>query len=358
VIRHAYRGAARLSYCLTALFYCALGGCSGAEDRIGDVVMADAVERYRIAALDRRQSLEQRIRPAPPDSDSTAAHSRTVSTTYERDFACPTFTLGMMPQDQPPVADSQPTAERPAAGVPQGYWRKNVWRQMGHELKEYGTRDLWRGFKTSFWDVENALMLTAAMGVSVTMRETGVDDAVRKRTHGNRQLGDGGEVVQIFGNPGTHLAGAGIFWLTSALTRDAEQHEVARSLAQALTVTGITTLGLKAAVRTREPDGSLYGWPSGHTSSTVCAAAVLNEYYGPWVGVPCYALAGLVAYERIDSREHDVSDVVFGAMLGYVVGTSVARDEKARFPELWGMQVVPFTDIETGATGLALMKSW
>ena len=25
---------------------------------------------------------------------------------------------------------------------------------------------------------------------------------------------------------------------------------------------------------------------------------------------------------------------------------------------LWGMKVVPFTDIETGASGLALMKSW
>jgi hypothetical protein len=65
-----------------------------------------------------------------------------------------------------------------------------------------------------------------------------------------------------------------------------------------------------------------------------------------------------VGYQRIDSEVHDFSDVVFGAMLGYVVGTSIARDEKAQFPELFGMKVVPFTDAETGASGLALMKSW
>ncbi len=43
-------------------------------------------------------------------------------------------------------------------------------------------------------------------------------------------------------------------------------------------------------------------------------------------------------------------------MLGYVVGTSVARDNKAEFPEIFGMKLVPFADPETGASGLALMK--
>ena len=106
------------------------------------------------------------------------------------------------------------------------------------------------------------------------------------------------------------------------------------------------------------PAGADHAWPSGHTSSAFTVAAVLNEHYGPWVGVPSLALAGLVGYQRIDAREHDLSDVVFGAMLGYVVGTSIARDEEARFPEIFGMTVVPFSDPQTGATGIALMKSW
>jgi hypothetical protein len=55
---------------------------------------------------------------------------------------------------------------------------------------------------------------------------------------------------------------------------------------------------------------------------------------------------------------HDFSDVVFGAGMGYVIGTSVARDDKAQFPELFGMKVIPYVDPESNATGLALLKQW
>jgi len=331
-------------------------GCMTDRATTSDSAVRDAIEQYAAHGCE------------PPRPPETVSHETILaqpasgfapggrSGENESDLTMSYFTLGIMPD--PP--ESQPAASAPAAGpgVPAGYWRKDVWHQMGSEAKAFGTRGLWRGFKTSFWDLENALALTAAMGASVAIRETGVDGTIRNRTHGHRQLGDAGEVIGALGNPGTHFAGAGILWLTSTLTKDAQQHEVAKALTEALTVTGITTLGLKFTARTREPDGDLYGWPSGHTASTTAVAAVLNEYYGPWVGVPCFALAGLVGYERIDSREHDLSDVVFGAALGYVVGTSIARDEKAQFPVLFGMKVVPFTDIETGASGLALMKSW
>ena len=36
-------------------------------------------------------------------------------------------------------------------------------------------------------------------------------------------------------------------------------------------------------------------------------------------------LAGLISYSRIDRRDHDLSDVFFGAAMGYLVGRSVAR---------------------------------
>ena len=66
----------------------------------------------------------------------------------------------------------------------------------------------------------------------------------------------------------------------------------------------------------------------------------------------------VITFGEIFPRVHDFSDVVFGGMLGYVVGTSIARHEKAQFPELFGMKVVPYYDPPTGASGLALMKSW
>ncbi len=350
---HGVRNAALLATGCLAI------GCTTAFTETHEITLDAAIEQY--AATRSEQVPTDRRAPSMSDGTSgTETRRYDVLAANEPGPAMPYFTLGMMPEQDSQTPETQPVAEQPAPGgrVPAGYWREDVWHQMGHEAREFGTRGLWRGFKTSFWDIENALTLTAAMGASVAIRETGVDATVRNRTHGHRQLGDGGEVIGVLGNPATHLAGTGILWLTSTLTKDAEQHEVARALTEALTVTGITTLGLKFTTGTREPDGDRYGWPSGHTASTTAVAAVLHEYYGPWAGIPCFVFAGLVGYERIDSREHDLSDVVFGAALGYIIGTSIARDEKAQLPELWGMKVVPFTDLETGASGLALMKSW
>ncbi len=323
-----------------------LAGCARRTVATGELALRDALLRYAA-----RQSESPPIdeSPAPPTVQMTRSIPRLPQTDPAPELV---FTLGMMPQA---------SASRPAArdgSVPEGYWRKDAWHQAGHEALALLEHDFWHGFKTSFWDLDNALLLTAAMGASVAIRETGVDDTVRRRIHRHQQLGDFDEPIQILGNPGTHFAATGVLWLSSTLLKDAKQHELAKTLTQALAVTGASTLVLKVAANTRAPDNEPYAWPSGHTSSSFAVAAVLNEYYGPWVGVPSFALAGLVGYQRLDSRVHDFSDVVFGAMLGYVVGTSIARDQKAQFPELFGMTVVPLTDPQTGAAGIALIKSW
>lgn len=298
--------------------------------------------RARIERLVLNESLRTRA-PASADLTSEAATFQAVPT------------LGMY-SDTSAFGGSQPTTA-PVATLPADYWSADLRHQMGDEILSFTKHDFWRGFKTSFWDIENALTLTATLGAAIAFRESGVDDAVRRRIRGHRQLGDLDEPLQILGNPATHIAAAGLLWLGSTLAEDPKQHEVSKTLAQALAVNGVTTLALKAAVNTRSPDGERYAWPSGHTSSAFTTAAVLNEYYGPWVGVPSLALAGLVGYQRLDSRAHDFSDVVFGAVLGYVVGSSIARDNKAAFPEIFGMRLVPFADPETGASGFVLMGS-
>ena len=67
------------------------------------------------------------------------------------------------------------------------------------------------------------------------------------------------------------------------------------------------------------------------------------------------ALSGLVAYERMDDREHHFSDVVFGAALGFVVGKTVA---KGHSPEIFGGQIVPYVSPYSGGSGLAWVKSF
>lgn len=338
-----------------------LAGCAASRP-LSELTVRDAVARYTANGTERLYASTTATGPrtdrtATAGWDDVLAEVGALANAGDAAREPSYFTLGMVPQERSGSPETQPTSAG-GTGVPDGYWRESTWHQMGYEFKSLVAHDFWRGFKTSFWDLENALVLTATMGASVAIRETGVDNTIRNRVHGHRQLGDADETLQILGNPGTHFAGAGVLWLTSTLMKDEKQHEVAKTLTQALAVNGVTTMALKAATNTRAPDGESLAWPSGHTSSAFTVAAVLNEYYGPWVGVPSLVLAGLAGYQRIDSRVHDFSDVVFGAMLGYVVGTSIARDEKAQFPELFGMKVVPFTDVETGASGLALMKSW
>ncbi|MEW6251406.1 MAG: phosphatase PAP2 family protein [Planctomycetota bacterium] len=369
-MRAPLRSRSQIVAALTCLYVLAASlttGCRTAPPTRGlsDLALRDAIERYAA-----RRSDDLAV-TTPPASALNLAHwaSNPARPARPRALAAPwpppprfdagVFTLGMFAQEQPATAPAETPTTGPAAFVPpEGYWRRNIWHQMGYEARQLGTRDLWRGFKTSYWDIKNVALLSLAMGASITIRETGVDGTIRNRTHGSNTLGDMDETVQILGNPGTHFAATGVLWLGSALTEKVREHEVAKALTQALAVNGISTMLLKVSTNTTAPNGDDLAWPSGHTSSSFTVAAVLNEYYGPWVGLPAFGLAGLVGFQRLDSRTHDFSDVVFGAMLGYVIGSSIAKDDKAHFPELFGMQVVPYMDPTSGTSGIALMKQW
>ena len=350
-------------------------GCTTAPRGADEPAVRGAIERYtqaRGAAL--RARAEHAGEPyivfrRTPARTFTDAPPLILAAAAATPAARPTvgeavLTLGALALDEPATRPASQPATQPGAAprrdgrwvVPEGYWRQDTWHQMGRESLELVRREFWRGFKTSFWDVENAIVLTATLGASIAIRETGVDDTVADRAWRHRQLGDMDEPIQILGHPGTHFAAAGVIWLGSTLTKSVREHEFAKALTEALAVNGVTTVLLKVATNTSSPDGERYAWPSGHTSSAFTFAAVVNEYYGPLAGIPSLALAGLVGYQRIDSRVHDFSDVVFGGMLGYIVGTSIARDQKAQFPEVFGMKVLPYADPETGASGLALLK--
>ncbi len=83
---------------------------------------------------------------------------------------------------------------------------------------------------------------------------------------------------------------------------------------------------LKAAVRRERPNGEDdQSFPSGHTSNAFALAAVAERHYGWKIGVPAYLLAGVVGASRLHQDKHWLSDVVAGATLGYIVGTTVVR---------------------------------
>lgn len=121
-------------------------------------------------------------------------------------------------------------------------------------------------------------------------------------------------------------------------------------LAQATLVSGLYTEALKRAVGRERPDGSnSLSFPSGHTSNAFAWATVASRHYGPKVGLPAYAAAGLIGISRIERDKHHLSDVVAGAVLGTIVGKTVVRKDGE--PEGGRrLALVPMTD--ANGTGL------
>lgn len=103
----------------------------------------------------------------------------------------------------------------------------------------------------------------------------------------------------------------------------------------ALAVNGALTAGLKLAVGRERPNGAgNRSFPSGHTSHSFVVAAVADELFGPKVGIPAYLIGGLVAVHRIHDNKHYLSDVIFGAGMGTIVGRGFAysyREANPRF---------------------------
>jgi len=72
-------------------------------------------------------------------------------------------------------------------------------------------------------------------------------------------------------------------------------------------------------------------FPSGHTTGAFAVASVLARNYShkKWIPITSYSLATGVGLSRIWTKEHWASDVVFGALIGWSVGTIVTKIECA-----------------------------
>lgn len=93
---------------------------------------------------------------------------------------------------------------------------------------------------------------------------------------------------------------------------------------------------------------------SGHASATMAVATVFAEIYKEsWAGAPylAYGVAGLVAYARVHERGHWGSDVIFGALAGYLSAKLVMRVFK-KDDSYGGFLVAPAWDPTTGTASI------
>jgi membrane-associated phospholipid phosphatase len=83
-----------------------------------------------------------------------------------------------------------------------------------------------------------------------------------------------------------------------------------------LLTTGLT-ISLKFLINKERPNGKdNYSFPSGHTATVFQSAAFIQKRYGWKYAIPSYLLATYTGYSRIQSKNHDIVDVVSGAIIG------------------------------------------
>lgn len=205
---------------------------------------------------------------------------------------------------------------------------------------------------------DNLTWLLMAAGGGIALRQSGADDRIADDINRNRVFRDewSDEMLSILGGPGAHFALTALWYVHSYNSKDDLNQQRAWTMFKALTITGATTLALKAAVNDETPNGKQWAWPSGHTSSSFTVAAVLDEFYGHQIGIPVYIGASAVAWRMMDSGDHWASDVFFGAILGHIVGHQVAGNGKA--VELAGFDILPYTTAENAAVGITFAKKF
>jgi len=343
-----------LAWALAATLLAAVAGCSSTQ------------------ATSRQADLTYQ-RLAAGSADTSAAPGRTLPGT----FAPPagrTPVLFFAPRAEPAPLDAAPVevaaagqpagaAEPAAAAAPAGetaakrgefppFPEGTFWDVVKSDLKAAPGK-LWNGTKLSFGDPGNLLILSATFGVDRIVRNNADDRARHELTKEKSNWTACGDFGEVLGHPGLHFGLAGAWYAVSVANRDEKNRELSKVLIEALAINDITTGVLQASVNQHDPRGDKYGWPSGHASSSFCVAAVLHEYYGWQVGVPAYVVSGCIAATRVGERKHNISDVIFGAGLGLVIGHSVVKGE---LPQLGGFSILPYADDD--ATGVMLMKQW
>ena len=210
----------------------------------------------------------------------------------------------------------------------------------------------------TYFDSKNLTLLLMAGGGSIALHDKADDKIADHFDRHGKMSKDMDLLIDWTGSPATHIGAAAIWYAMAANDQNEFGKARAWTMIKALSLTGATTLILKGINNNHTPNGKSLAWPSGHTSSSFCVAAVLDEFYGPKVGIPAYGLAGLVGYRMMESGDHWASDVLFGAVLGYVIGHSVAGEHKKL--EIAGFDILPYNSFAGSkpVTGIMLAKQF
>ncbi len=192
-----------------------------------------------------------------------------------------------------------------------------------------GVKESFSGKSLAYWGV----------GACLVLATHSYDERIRTFFQSNRPLRWTSGVGDLTGNLVNMGIPAVAVYSVGRLSENREMADLGRLMFAANLVEWPLSLGLICAVRReRPPGGGLHifegrhtSFPSGHVVGSFATAAVLNEFYGPTIGVPAYLLAGFVGLSRIEDDKHYAADVVGGAALGTVTALALTRVARTRW---------------------------
>jgi membrane-associated phospholipid phosphatase len=124
------------------------------------------------------------------------------------------------------------------------------------------------------------------------------------------------KIIQDIGDYAQHLPAAAALAFIIVNKDNKGFWQFAKSYGTSLGATYV----LKYAINKSRPEGATDGhaFPSGHTSVAFSGASFVQRSYGWKYGLPAYAVAGYVAYSRIEglNDRHDGWDVLGGIVVG------------------------------------------
>ena len=202
--------------------------------------------------------------------------------------------------------------------------------------------------------MENAVFLGTAGGIAAVLHNN-VDASVSQH---QPRSGNASDIITDFGHAfPVQLPLLGGMYVTSLCTQNDDLHELTLTMFTTYKFTLLTSVALQYATRTHDSSNGVFnllsdsGFPSEQTATTFALAAVVDEAFGWKGGLPAYAFASVIAWAEVDQNQHKVSEVVFGAALGFVIGKSIgALHYRPDAP--W--KLIPLIDTYSGTQGLGI----
>ncbi len=165
----------------------------------------------------------------------------------------------------------------------------------------------------------------ATAGILKLFFTDSVINEVRDRASANNSLGEWDHRIDMMGQlvpNALYALGMGAYGYIGDGNSGKENAIImVKSTAYASLLTSV----LKYSIRERRPgNGARNSFPSGHSTTAFAFASVVGSLHEWYYGVPAYALATLVAYQRLNSGVHFLQDVIAGASIGIAYGIGIA----------------------------------